>query len=214
MCEFRNKLDVYLGTLLQWTQFGNIPNMDFLQCILNSSPHKCPACGTPLSYADMFPQGRCSRSLCSHCYQKYFQFGYDPHCRVCGELLPPDKIQKIKDKPREVRNHLHEECMPLWTLLHCYVVGEPAYAAQIVEALRSRFTPQRQIPFQYDVHNQSPFVDTQDFIDVPYTQVTPLHLSGSQRAIPTQTGQIFNLNQIFEKQEKEKVTLISLPKKY
>ncbi len=90
----------------------------------------CLTCGDKLSHNEMFPPGRCTRSMCEGCYEEATvnRAGQrHSRCLVCGSFLDHHKIDQQLTNPREVSNYLcsmaDNDCEVLFTLLHNIVVG-------------------------------------------------------------------------------------------
>jgi len=101
-------------------------------------PNCCPFCGRALQPWEQRPQGRATRSLCTHDYNVLVPNNVGSYeCLVCGSSLPDHKVRAQHGNPREISEHIHDgECMHLWTLIHNVSIGE----SDVVEMFRQLFT--------------------------------------------------------------------------
>jgi len=84
----------------------------------------CLVCGRPLSYQEMFPQGKAPRYMCDCCYEGVAYSGPKQACITCGGQLPQDKIYNRMRNPRELTHALHSgPCEDYHTLLAGVVLG-------------------------------------------------------------------------------------------
>ena len=87
-------------------------------------PGHCLVCGRPLSYREMWPKGRCPRSMCEACYQREIAGKINYKCIISGDPLPQNKIYAQQMNPREVENNLADGyARDYYTLLASKAVG-------------------------------------------------------------------------------------------
>lgn len=145
MCEFCDVFKNSIHEYQQWMSGINIPDNNFTKILLTQvRPSVCPITNRHLSHEEMFPShANCSRCLSHEAYESIFASRINEQCMVCGSHLPNGKLRAQRQNgSREVRNHIHEECVPLWALMHSFIVGNPPQAAQVVQNLRHIFLPQ------------------------------------------------------------------------
>ena len=87
-------------------------------------PGHCLVCGRPLASHEVWPRGRCPRSMCDTCYQREILGKINYRCIISGDPLPQDKIYAQQINPREVGNNLADGyARDYYTLLASKVVG-------------------------------------------------------------------------------------------
>lgn len=83
-----------------------------------------------LSYQDMNPPGRCSRSLCKGCYERMFK-RVNYHCVICGSDISY-KVGAQSQNWREIKNHICDDrmCIATWARRHAIVTGKHVVSYQ------------------------------------------------------------------------------------
>ena len=85
----------------------------------------CPYCGHVLLPNELRPSGRSTRSLCTRCYHSLIGAVPVGKCIICGNPLPPAKMQLQQINKREIAHYMHEDsCRDYFTLIHSAVAGE------------------------------------------------------------------------------------------
>jgi hypothetical protein len=139
---------------------------------------KCMFSGRPISYAEMHPEGRCSRSLSEESYQGAIN-NKRSTCALCKTGLPPHQQQSIKDYHREIEFHFCPQCLDYFSLCHSKIVG-----------MDMSFLADEQRQVAYDpVPSGQPVMYGDDVIDAEYTEVQPRALPQPVHQIGYQPGQ-------------------------
>lgn len=89
----------------------------------NVIPRHCMICRRPLRDYDMWPPGRCPRSMCEVCYQSKIVGVINERFIISGNVLPKYKISAQRLNRREVENNIADgQARDYYTLLACKVV--------------------------------------------------------------------------------------------
>jgi hypothetical protein len=90
----------------------------------NVFPGHCMICKRALRDYEMWPPGRCPRSMCEDCYQRKIVGVINERCIISGDLLPKYKTDAQSLNPRDVANNIADgQARDYYTLLACKVVG-------------------------------------------------------------------------------------------
>jgi hypothetical protein len=90
----------------------------------NVFPRHCMICKRSVEDEDMWPPGRCPRSMCEDCYQRKIVGVINERCIISGDLLPKYKTDAQFLNPRDVENNIADgPARDYYTLLACKVVG-------------------------------------------------------------------------------------------
>jgi hypothetical protein len=109
----------------------------------------CHGCNrVRLSHSEMYPAGRCSRSLCQRCYNRMFN-RINKKCVVCGSSIGHKKHLQ-KQNWREIENHLCDDpmCLATWARRHAIVTG----AAQQVQPHQSVYEQPVHVDHNFNAH--------------------------------------------------------------
>ena len=127
MCLFTDRLIGLMPYCFQDSQDNLLPRKIKAR-FKRVKPSRCLICGKKMSYHELWPIGKCSRSLCLGCYNHWIlarsRTGYINYCFICGDQLPHYKVNAIKSNPREIGKHMHDgNCMDSFTIMHNIIVG-------------------------------------------------------------------------------------------
>lgn len=211
MCEFSQVFKNSMPQYQEWIEGVNVPNDRFFKSVLSSVKQGvCPTCGTRLSYEDMHPvNARCTRSLCDPCYRKIFASHINTHCPACGLALPSSKVRKQLQglsSMREVRNHLHEECVSRWAFMHANVIGHPPEAIQVLDVLCSIFLIDKGYQKLSEPNSNDHIIDA-EFVSMP-----PRSITSGMKALNSPSIKPFSVEHLFSKDKKDDVVYIPLPR--
>ena len=76
----------------------------------------CLGCKRPLSYQEMFPPGRCPRSMCEHCYNSVIASIPNYRCIITGTPLSQAQVNNQRVNQRELRNYIANDFPSAWDL--------------------------------------------------------------------------------------------------
>ncbi len=215
MCEFCDEAQNSMMQYRQWMQeYERIASDRFLANVVSRvQPGVCPLCSEVLGYEDMHPRdAACTRSLCNECYVKFFAAEVTVICPVCGLPLPESKINaqnKGRRGRREVRNHLHEECVSRWAFMHAAVVGVPPQTLQIVYALRNALMQLSAYPMPRNDNMAAPATIIDGVAGGTLPQISPQR----NAALPGPTQNRMTVDQLFShgRDKREEVVHVPLP---
>ncbi len=124
--------------MCEWTQLDRQYGMkgfhNKIHSFSETTPGFCPNCAKALSYQDMNPPGRCTRSMCTDCYENIFVPATNQStCMVCNYNDISHKIPMQKQNPRELRHKICDDdhCIATWARMHSSVLGIPPLIQQI-----------------------------------------------------------------------------------
>jgi len=90
----------------------------------NVYPGHCLICKKSLSRQQMWPNGRCPRSMCESCYNNIIIGTTNQRCIVSGVHLPDHKIKLQRINPREVENNVADGyARDYYSLVACKALG-------------------------------------------------------------------------------------------
>ena len=112
----------------QFFRNSGVYTQELLRTVAHVSQGRCPVCGSQLSHYEMYPAGRCSRSLCQSCYTKKFN-RINEECEECGSDIRY-KVSAQQQNWREIANHICDNpaCKAKWALQHATVLGRTQQA--------------------------------------------------------------------------------------
>ena len=152
----------------------------------------CPACAGELTQEEMWPPGRCSRSMHTSCYTRAFR-RITPVCIMCSsDIFHKDHLQQ--QNWREIGHHICDDpkCRAKFAYIHSTVVGLPhAQQNYLPPYNQPHVQPASQVQHVQSAQNSSEFqrwaqarfgqgqIPDADVMDAEYVEVNP-----QPRAIP------------------------------
>ena len=159
---------------------------------VNAKYEECPACAGKLSKEEMWPPGRCSRSMHTDCYTKAFR-RITPVCVMCQcDIFHKDHLQQ--QNWREIGHHICDDpkCRAFFAYVHSTVVGlPPTHQNHQPHYIQLPTQPVTQVQHVQSAHNSGEFqrwaqarygqsqLPDSDVMDAEYVEVNP-----QPRAIP------------------------------